>query len=413
MIYQFPARLATLAVLLLASLAAAPPGVVIDHCPQTTRQYIGSPSIAILPDGRYVASHDFFGPDSGQRTGALTRVFESRDRGKSWRLVAEVQPAFWSTLFVHGGALYMMGTAHEYGNTLIRRSTDGGATWTTPSDEKSGLLLRGQYHCAPQPVLVHQGRLWRAMEDAEAGGGWGERFRAFMMSAPLDADLLNAASWTSSNHLSRDPTWLDGKFRAWLEGNAVALPDGNVADILRVDVPQGGIAAVVRISPDGRTATFDPAAGFIEFPGGAKKFTIRFDPQSRLYWALSNYVPDQFKGPRAAGIRNTLALISSPDAVHWKVRSIILQHPDVEKHGFQYPDWQFDGKDIVAAVRTAFDDESGGAHNAHDANFLTFHRIRNFRKLAAATTLHRPVHNRAPRTAAPIAALPHGLRPPA
>lgn len=386
MIYQFSTIPAMRAVTLMAIgwlAAAAPPGVVIDHCPQTTGQYIGSPSIAILPDGRYVASHDFFGPNSGQRTGALSRVFQSRDRGKTWRLISEVQPAFWSTLFVHNGALYMMGTTFEYGDTVIRRSNDGGATWTKPVDEKSGLLLRGRYHCAPQPVTVHNGRLWRAMEDAEAGGGWGHHFRAFMMSAPLNADLLDASSWLSSNRLARDASLLEGKFRGWLEGNAVVTPGGEIVDILRVDVPQGGIAAMIRISADGMRATFDPASGFIPFPGGAKKFVIRFDAKSKLYWALSNYVPEKHKGPHAAGTRNTLALISSPDLQAWSVRATILYHPDREKHGFQYPDWQFDGKDIVAAVRTAFDDEAGGAHNAHDANFLTFHRIRNFRKAAA------------------------------
>ncbi len=40
------------------------PGVVIDHSPARTGQYIGSPSIAILPDGSYVASHDLFGAGS-------------------------------------------------------------------------------------------------------------------------------------------------------------------------------------------------------------------------------------------------------------------------------------------------------------------------------------------------------------
>ena len=30
--------------------------------------------------------------------------------------------------------------------------------------------------------------------------------------------------------------------------------------------------------------------------------------------------------------------------------------------------------------RTAYDDGLGGAHNAHDANYLTFHRIADFRK---------------------------------
>jgi len=35
--------------------------------------------------------------------------------------------------------------------------------------------------------------------------------------------------------------------------------------------------------------------------------------------------------------------------------------------------------DIIAACRTAYDDGLGGANNYHDANFLTFHRIVNFR----------------------------------
>jgi len=360
--------------------AAAPPGVVIDHCPAATGQYIGSPSIAILPDGRYVASHDFFGPNSGHKTAALTRIFRSADRGRSWRLIAEIRPAFWSTLFVHRGALYLIGTTHENGDAVIRRSLDGGQTWTAPADERSGLLLRGQYHCAPQPVLVHAGRVWRAMEDASGPGGWGRQFLAFMMSAPAGADLLDASVWTFSNRLPSDPSWLGGKMRGWLEGNAVADPEGRVWDILRVDVPEGGVAARIAVSPDGRQARFDPETGFIPFPGGAKKFTIRYDGRSRLYWALVNWVPERYRGPHAATVRNTLALASSPDLLRWTVRSVVLQHPDYEKHGFQYADWQFDRDDIVAAVRTAFDDSFGGPPRAHDANYLTFHRIRNFRK---------------------------------
>ena len=72
-------------------------------------------------------------------------------------------------------------------------------------------------------------------------------------------------------------------------------------------------------------------------------------------------------------------MLSSPDLDNWTIRGIILYHPDVELHGFQYLDWQFDGKDIVIASRTAFDDGMGGAHNRHDSNFLTFHRVKNFR----------------------------------
>ncbi len=113
-------------VLLAAALAAeAPPGVVIDHEPAAARRYVGSPSIVILRDGVYVASHDFFGPASNQSRSGVTRIFRSEDHGRSWRRTAELRDQFWSNLFVHRGALYLLGTSHEYGRIVIRRSNDG------------------------------------------------------------------------------------------------------------------------------------------------------------------------------------------------------------------------------------------------------------------------------------------------
>jgi hypothetical protein len=358
------------------------PGTVITHSPAAGQLYIGSPSIAVLGNGVYLATHDWFGPKSTEHTSAVTRVFRSTDRGRTWSHLTDIQGAFWSTLFVHRGAVYLLGTTRHHGDAVIRRSTDGGKTWTTPRDRDSGLLLKGQYHCAPVPVVEHRGRLWRGMEDAGGGKEWGKRYRAMMLSAPADADLLRADSWTRSNWLERDPQWLDGTFHAWLEGNALVTPEGRLVNVLRVDRRPGGeTAAVVRVSTDGKTATFDPREGFIRFPGGATKCTIRRDPQSEVYWALSNHVPPRHAGGRPAATRNTLALIRSKDLKDWTVRSIVLYHPDAARHGFQYVDWLFDGADLIAVSRTAYDDGQGGARNFHDANFLTFHRIRNFRTL--------------------------------
>lgn len=285
---------------------------------------------------------------------------------------------------MHGDAVYLWGTNREYGEMLLRRSSDGGRTWTRPVDEKSGFLAHGNYHCAPVPVVVHDGRIWRAWEEATPGKKWGENFKPFVMSAAADADLLNAASWTRTNALARDPSWMNGKFGGWLEGNAVVKPDGGIVDILRVDdKPEGETAAIVRISADGQTASFDPAKDFVHFPGGSKKFTIRFDPQSKRYWSLSNYIPPEFVGPNPAGTRNTLALICSADLRNWEVRTVVLQHPDRARHAFQYVDWLVDGADLIVASRTAFDDDTGGAHSAHDANYLTFHRMSGFREMGA------------------------------
>jgi hypothetical protein len=365
---------------LLTSLAfAAPPGVVIAHSPTKTKAYIGSPSLAVLPNGEYIASHDFFGPGTKYDT---MRVYSSQNQGQTWAQIAEIQGQWWSTLFWHNNALHLIGTTREYGACVIRRSTDRGRTWTTPNDADSGLLLDGKYHCAPVPILIHNGRLWRAMEDYQ-GPVWGT-FRPFMMSIPVDADLLKTSNWTFSNRIDRNPKWLGGQFRSWLEGNAVVTPSGEMVDILRVDRPNSfdEQAAIVRISADGKTATFDER-DFMAFPGGSKKFTIRWDATSKKYWTLTNAIPDKFRvtGGQSARTRNTLALAWSTDLRSWTTGRIVLQHADVKTHGFQYVDWLVAGDDLLAVVRTAFDEADGTqAHNAHDANYLTFHRVTDFRK---------------------------------
>jgi hypothetical protein len=234
------------------------------------------------------------------------------------------------------------------------------------------------------PVIEHNGRLWRGMERRDPPVGWGLTYCAGMLSVPVDADLLDAANWTFSNFLPSDPHWLEGSFGGWLEGNAVVTREGRLVDMLRVDTrgyPEK--AALVQIGADGRTASFDPQTGFVDFPGGAKKFTIRYDAPSARYWSLATLVPRQFQRGKPGGVRNTLALTCSADLTKWTVRQLVFQHPDTAKHGFQYVDWRFDGADLIAACRTAFDDDQGGAHNFHDANYLMFHRIPNFREETA------------------------------
>lgn len=368
-----------------ASAIAAPPGVTVTHSPAASQLYIGSPSICILPNGDYLASHDLFGPRSREHGLASGRIFRSKDHGESWQQIAEIKGFFWQNLFVFRGAVYALGTDKQHGRLIIRRSTDGGEHWTEPTDSTHGLIAEGEWHTAPVPMVEHDGRLWRAVEDAMNGTKWGERYRARLMSMPMDADPLNAASWTISNPIARDPAWLDGDFAAWLEGNAVVNPEGKVVNLLRVDnskLPEK--AAIVRAT-DAGTITFDPQKDLIDFPGGAKKFSIRKDTKGEGYWALATLIHEGSALPektRPASVRNTLALIHSKNLRTWEVRCVLLSHPDAEKHGFQYVDWQFEGDDLIAVCRTAWDDAEGGAHNNHDANFLTFHRWKNFRALS-------------------------------
>ncbi|WP_293301465.1 sialidase family protein [Pedobacter sp. UBA4863] len=367
------------------------PGTVIAHKPKSGKVYLGSPSICKLPNGDYLVSHDNFGPSTKEHEMAISNIYRSTNKGKTWRLVTEINGAFWSKLFVHNKEVYFIGTNKHHGNLILRKSTDNGSTWTAPVDTNSGLLLQGEYHVASTPPIYSNGRIWRAIEDASGTDRkiWGPRYAAMMISAPEDADLLKAESWTKSNFIPMDSTYLNGKFGGWVEGNALVAPNGELVNVLRVH-DKGSFdekAAIVRISTDGKVATFDHAKDFILFPGGSKKFVIKYDKKSKKYWSLVNYVPEDVKlGAKklpkvkfSTHIRNTLALCSSTDLMNWQVNKIVLQHPDILKHAFQYADWLVEGKDILFVSRTAFDDGLGGAANNHNNNFITFHKIKNFR----------------------------------
>lgn len=339
------------------------PGVVIDYSPAETGKYVGSPSIAVLPDGRYVASHDFFGPGTTEKKRATSRVFRSEDSGENWKCLTDVAPQFWSTIFVHQGTLYFMGTGTGPGVMLIRRSTDGGETWNCLEDKNSGILADDRkYHTAPVPMVVHEGRIWRAMEFAD---GSRPNWPAFVISAPVDADLLRADSWTMSNFL-----YHNRPKQRWIEGNIVITPEGKLVNILRLNGLGAGKAAMLHISDDGRTVSYDPEKDIFDFIGGGAKFTIRYDNISKRYWSLVN------KQRNPETFRNILALTSSSDLRNWRLESIILRHEDDKNHAFQYVDWLFEEDDIIAVSRTAWD----GSHRAHDANYMTFHRIRDFRR---------------------------------
>jgi len=134
-----------------------PPGVIVDQLSIETGIYIGSPSICILPNGDYLASHDEFGPKTTEFYSAITRIYISSDCGISWCYLSSIQDQFWSGLFVNNNVLYIMGTNKHHGNFIIRKSMDNGKTWTIPYSKETGLLIKGEYHTAPVPILIHKG----------------------------------------------------------------------------------------------------------------------------------------------------------------------------------------------------------------------------------------------------------------
>ncbi len=355
-----------------------PPGIVIHNSPAVTHNYVGSPSIVIMPDGTYVASHDYFGKRLSD-----SFIYISKDKGETWKQIAKIESLTWATLFNRGKELYLIGISPKcvmgYGDFVVRKSLDNGYTWTTPLNEETGLIRKGLYHCAPVPVVADKNRYWRAIERMDNNWGWGP-FSALMTSAPAKGDLLHANQWKLSNEIRFDASWKAGA-SAWLEGNAVIDKEGNIKNILRVAYQSDDLAAMVSVSHD--SISFNPKTDFIRLPGAAKKFTIRYDKKSKRYWTLSNFVLEKYRHTTDNGsIRNTQVLMCSKDLIQWEIKDTLLTCDTPHLHGFQYVDWQIDGKDIVFVSRTAWTDSTGEPPRQHDANYLTFHRVKDFRKYA-------------------------------
>lgn len=283
-----------------------PPGIVIDKSPDFKRIHIGSPSMEILPDGTYVASHDWFGPAYGDKK-KVTVVFQSKDKGATWRKISEFEGQKGSMMFAVGSTLWHIGwctpgVKGKSGNCIaIRRSDDGGKTWSVPTDEKTGLLLSDKhYFVDPAPVLFYKGRIWKEVEIVgpkdKGPRNWATGFQPMVASAPQDADLLDRSNWTFSNSV---PWTSRSGLGGWLEGNVLFTPEGKMIIQMRVDdIKNCGKAAQVQVSDDGKTASYDPASGFVAMPGGCKKFVIKFDPVSKKYWSLVDWVhPDDVNAP--------------------------------------------------------------------------------------------------------------------
>ena len=385
----------------------------IKYQPERTRTYLGSPSIVRLPDGALLASHDYFGPGCPRNHEAeesLNSIYRSEDNGATWQNITHIMNCYWSSLFVHEGSVYTLGTSQQYGSIYIRRSDDGGFTWTHPSEPAKGLLFKGgfyhdppSYHCAPVPVLVHSGRIYKAFEDCDPCI-WGIGFQACVISAPVDSDLLDAANWTMSNKIAFDPAWAAhwGERPGFREGNVVADPDGQLWDILTFEVEPlfEEKAARIKIEDEGKHISFDPATGFFDFPGSKAKFSIRQDPVTGKYLSLVNNLadvdllkelanlPDNQKTRvhrhHVARQRNVMSLTVSDNLWDWRVVMELMRddtglspEDSIKLTGFQYVDWQFDGDDIIYAVRTAY----RGTLNFHDSNRIIYRVLKNFRSL--------------------------------
>lgn len=364
-------------------------GTIICKVPELRKKNAFNQTMTVLPDGSYLAACTM-GLSSGPQ------MYISADKGKTWTKhgkfdVRKNKISNYHNLFVHRGVLYFMGVGPDRDGLRICRSTDGGVTWTKAENSKSGVILEGFYHTAPVPVTIADGRIWRACEtfSETSSDKW-----PFMISAPEDSDLLDASNWTKTNTVGLGLKEIEG-FKmtgSLIEGNAVVAPDGKVVNLIRTNSLYTSDYATILHTEGVDSLYFNPETDWVHMPGGGKKFTVRFDPVSGMYWSLTN--PDdgskdythlgveRKRGISHSLIRNKLVLICSPDLVNWRECKTVMFDPDPFFHGFQYADWVFDGNDIAAVVRVGAPESRGLPNRQHDSNMMTFIKVENFRELA-------------------------------
>lgn len=348
-----------------------------DECYKFSGRYICSPSMVKHPDGYLLASMDLYAQAHPQN---LTLIFRSDDDGESWYYQCELMPCFWGKLFIHRGEIYMLACSTEYGDLLISKSTDGAKTFSAPVSilrGTNGKLGNVGVHKNQQNPVIYNGRLYHTIE----WGSWGNRdfpyrHAAMVISCDIDADLLNPESWHITPPVIYNPDWegvtKEGEVNGNIEGTLVISPDGKLYNVMRYESDEKKVIAyeVNGEDPDA-PLTFSHV---ISFPANRSKFMIKRDERSGLYYSVATRRIDE---PRTR--RNLLSLMVSRDLAEWNVVCDLIdrRNSDPEKIGFQYVDFEFDGEDIIYLCRTAIN----GANSFHDSNYITFHRIKNFRNI--------------------------------
>ncbi len=346
------------------------PGVVLDHQSlsywgQTTpAKYISDPEIAVLSDGSYVACHAYAGWFSGSSSSGETSIFRSTDQGITWSQVATLSGLLRGSLVEYGGALYMLGVdKDDGGQAVVCKSTDYGVTWTQTATFSNG------GSATPNNPVVFGDRLWSAASAAS-------------MSAPITSNWMNTASWRLVGGFpAYEEGWAsEGEFIG--EAQIAASPEQGISILPKVK--QHALSALAQVDPSTGKVSFDPWHNFVSLPGGEKKFGAGYDAVSGRFFVLSNPILPAHSNTSIANdlIRNTAALLSSPDLVNWNVEKIFLYSTDYETDGFGYLNFDVDGDDMVVASRTAFPVGGDDPERGHDSNLLTFHRIDDFRTAA-------------------------------
>ena len=406
--------------------------VKVYESPEPNTMFCGSPGIVRLENGRLIASMDAFGkrrsfqgPSETAGTDVMQgMVYTSDNRGRIWEHKLDY-PMVHARPFLAGKSVYILGHSNDL--TIIR-SDDGGDTWTAPVRLTDG----EQWHQAPCNVHYANGNVYLVMEKKIYHDlvGWSVSVMApVLMRGEAGSALTRCENWTFASELpfrdildERDIDYFGVPFYytppksyievthkrpchpiGWLETNVVQFtdpnhywydPSGHTFHLwMRAHTGRTGyacIAKVVETSYGTMTTMLEQAPSgkkmlYVPCPGGQMKFHILYDEVTGLYWLLSTQATDSMtradKLPEERynlpdNERNRLQLHFSKNCIDWCFAGMVTIGKGI-KHSRHYASMVIDGNDLHVLSRSG--DEN--ASNPHNVNLITFHTVKDFRKL--------------------------------
>jgi hypothetical protein len=406
----------------------SPDPVIVFKSPSPRDIYAYSPGILVAEGGRLVCTFDLGGPGAERLPGSvrscdgwsLGKIYTSDDGGIAWTHRADF-PFLHARPFTAGGAIYIIGHA---GDIHIMRSTDNGESWSEPHK-----LTHGEnWMSACCNVLHDKGYVYLAMERMSSPG-W-QNMEPVLLRAREGDDLLDVASWTFSDTIraadtidmdktaytpipfycinqNRGAQVIPGRLNAgapgWLETNVTRIydpshiwhdPTGHTYHLFArfhfggtnfcaifkaAERDDGGISMGFEKNPSGRDVVFLP------MPGGHMKFYILYDEVTKFYWLLSTQSTDSMIKPELMPAdrfnlpnneRQRLVLHFSKNLVDWCFAGLV-DAGDTQRQARHYASMTAAGDDLLVVSRSGDAD----AHDAHNTDIVTFHRIHDFRRL--------------------------------
>lgn len=375
---------------------------IVFHNPDRER-YVEGPGLVRMNDGSLIAVVPVVPRNewSAERraTQSRTHILRSSDGGQNWAQVSEL-PCYSAAPWIHKGELFLFankgGTKVRNDDLLLLKSTDAGKTWS-----EAVTLFEGHFWNCHTGMVQKADRLYWATDDLALGKLRGPR----IIAGDLSDDPMNPKAWRMSEPVPfpgvpeamTNPKF-DKLTSQYLEPNVIEV-QGKLRVMMTVKPKRqstAGLAAVLDFEDKGGPIELK-FTQYHPMPGGQLKFCIIYDEKSKLFWATANLVVDSQgaydwwqEGEKrgnvafASGVggndRRFLMLMYGLDGMNWFQAGCVAQAGKISQ-SFMYARPVIDGDDLAIIARSSIN-----APNQHDADHATFHRVKNFRRLALKLT---------------------------